>query len=291
MSGSVARTIAMSHGGGTKEMIRVPVEILYINPKFDKRGELGDIDSLAKNIAMDGFHSNEPILVKPIKDTGTFEVVDGRRRTRASLLAKTEYGWDGFVYAVPLDPKTSDQEIVFRTLNSNSDHRKAFEPVEEGMYYHMLKEELGVSEKDISEKVMKSVTYVRDRIAIATKFDPSIVVEVNKYIVDGVLTPTAAAVIAKEKDKSEQIKNWNLLKNAHAEKMKSKSSSLENNKTEKIKGKDVSNATKGHTNNISMKFFKENKEKLENIFKETGHEQYKFALSVLWSIENNKVFS
>lgn len=291
MSGSLSRTIALSHGGGTKEMIRVPVEILYIDPKFDKREDLGDIDQLAKDIATDGFHSNEPILVKPIKDTGTFEVVDGRRRTRASLLAKTEHGWDGFVYAVSLDPKTSDQEIVFRTLNSNSDHRKAFEPVEEGMYYHMLKEELGVSEKDISFKVMKSVTYVRDRIALATKFDPSIVVEVNKYINDGVLTPTAAAGIAKEKNKEEQIKKWNLLKDAHVEKMKSKSSSLENNKTEKIKGKDVSNATKGHTNNISIKFFKENKEKLESVFKDTGHEQYKFAMHVLDCIANNKVFS
>ncbi len=299
MSGSVAREVAIINGGGTKEMIRIPVESLVIIKRFDKRTQFGDLDKLAQDIAADGFHPNEPILVTVVKDTGKFEIVDGRRRARATEIAKAKYGYSGEVYAVPVDPKTPPKELIFKTLNSNNDNRKPFEPLEEGAYYVMLRDEMEVPEKEIAERVLKSITYVRDRIALATGFDPTIAAQAAKFIKEGVITPTAAAVFAREKDKDKQVKEWNDTVSIHFAKEQEKKAektdpnSKQDKKTSKskIKGKDVSKVTNnGLPDAISMKCFRLTREKLKLMFEQTGHEQYKFAGEILNFIAAGKVF-
>lgn len=291
MSGSISRSAAVKLGGGTKEMIFIPPEGLVIDKEFDLREDLGDIKALAQSIAEDGYHTNEPVLVRVNKQTEKFHVADGRRRTRAALYAKEHLGWTGNVAAVPLDPKTSDAELIFRTMNSNNEHRKPFTPMEEGAYFLKLREEMGVPESEISEKIHRSVTYVRSRIALH-QIDPSIKPQVETFIRDGVMSVTAADEIAKEKNPEKQIEKWKAIEELHKNHVKSNPSENGSSKSSgRIRGKDVNQVTRGHSNSISIKNVRANQEKLDKLFKETGHERYEFAAKVCAAILNGKMIS
>lgn len=283
MSGSISRSAAIKAGGGTKEMIFLPPEALVIDKEFDLREDLGDIEGLAQSIKEDGFHTNEPVLVRYNKLTEKFHVADGRRRTRSAVYAKEKLGWVGKVAAVPLDPKTSDQDLIFRTMNSNNEHRKPFTAMEEGAYFLKLRDELKVPETEIAEKIFRSITHVRDRIALV-KLEPTIKTEISNFISTGVMSTTAAQEIAKEKDPVKQVEKWNEIKELHRK-------NHEDGKSTKIKVQHANRITKGHSNAVSIKNIRANKEKLDKLFEETKQDRYSFAAKVIQAILDNKMVS
>lgn len=311
MANGVARNLAKEVGGKTRENLKLPVESLYFDPKFEKREELGDIDWIVNNILEGGFWNHEPILARPDKTSKKFEVVNGRRRFRACLKAK-ELGWKGMVEVAVTDPNMTNQDLIFMTINSNNDSRKPFSMGEEGEYFQMLVD-METAPEDISKKIGKSITYVLDRLALAN-VDSEMKDEFKSYIQEGKLSPTAAAKIAKISDKEERDRIWGEMKSSHnaqvkeATKNETPQETVVNGKkvtvvtspngkekvvhpvVKKMKVSDVAKKAGKGTEHISIKILKKNLEKCETMFKETGSDYWECGVKVLMATLANKEF-
>jgi ParB/RepB/Spo0J family partition protein len=288
---STLKELLKEVGGTRKDILSLPVESLYINPKFDERKSLGDIEDLALSIFQEGFHPNEPIFVRPSKDGNYFEVADGRRRARAAKIAKEKYGWNGQVYATPAPLQMTDKDLIFATLYSNNDRRKPFEPIEEGKYFITLKKEMNVNEEEISKKIGKSITYILDRIAFAS-LDQEFSKDISTFIEKGQLSITAATKIAKILDKTERESAWNDIKIAHnALKSDLKNDSKDSQKNKKIKCKDIIKAKKGSLEHISIKILKANLKVVKENYEKTNELYWDGAKDVIEAILKGEIIS
>jgi ParB/RepB/Spo0J family partition protein len=300
MSGSVARSIAKVHGGKTSESLRVPVDALYFDPKFEKRENLGDLNWIMENIRRDGFWKKESIEVRPHKDSQKLEIIDGRRRFRACLAVKESGNlgnWDGMIDIVP-QFNMSDVDMVFKTINSNNESRKPFESFEEGSYFKMLIEEFNVDREEICKRIGKSLTYVSDRLNLVN-MAPELKAEMSSFIQNGILSPTAAANIAKLPEK-DQAKVWGEVKFRHNEQKvieDNKVPTVINGKPDKktkiplkIKVKDVVKANKGTSDHISIKNLKANLELCEKMM-ETNSDAWEIAYNVLKAVSENRLYA
>lgn len=287
---STLKELLKDVGGSRKDILTLPVESLYINPKFDERKSLGNIEDLALSIFQEGFHPNEPIFVRPSKDGNHFEVADGRRRTRAAKIAKEKFGWSGQVFAVSAPISMTDKDLVFATLYSNNDRRKSFSHIEEGKYFILLKNEFGVKEEEISKKIGKSLTYIIDRIAFAS-LDQKTSEDIQNFIENGNLSVTAAIKISKIQNPIEREEVWNNIKSAHNDSKNKKSESVESLKPSKIKNKDIVKAKNGKIEHISIKILKANLKVAKENYEKTNELYWDGAKDVIEAILNGEIIS
>lgn len=134
----------------------LPIEKIYPNPE-QPRVDIGDLKELASSIKQNGVL--EPILVKPNKDDGTWMIIAGERRWRASNLAGLE--------EVPCIELDLDEKSIAEIALIENLQRKDLNiwEIADGLAY--LAEKFDYTHEDISKKIGKSRSTVTESLTIA----------------------------------------------------------------------------------------------------------------------------
>jgi ParB family chromosome partitioning protein len=141
-SRSIGRTISISQ--------------IFPNPE-QPRTEFGDLTDLTASIREKGVL--EPLLVKPVRSDGTFMIIAGERRWRASQLA-------GLTEVPCIEMNLDEQGIAEIALIENL-QRKDLTIWEEADGLKALAEKFSYTQEEIARKISKSRTTVNELMTIA----------------------------------------------------------------------------------------------------------------------------
>ena len=141
-SRSIGRTISISQ--------------IYPNPE-QPRTEFGDLSELTASIKEKGVL--EPLLVKPNLGEGTFMIIAGERRWRASQLA-------GLTEVPCIEMNLDEQGIAEIALIENL-QRKDLTIWEEADGLKALAEKFNYTQEEIAKKISKSRTTVNELMTVA----------------------------------------------------------------------------------------------------------------------------
>ena len=153
-------------GGGRGEENSAPAQTLPHNALVanaqQPRRYFADaqLDELAASIKAQGIL--QPILVRPLAGSSPlqYEIVAGERRWRAAKLAQLE--------TVPvIIRELSDQETLVLALMENL-QREDLSPMEEAQGLHQLKEEFGLSQEDLAQRLGKSRSAIANTLRLLT---------------------------------------------------------------------------------------------------------------------------
>ncbi len=142
-----------------KDVLYIDPNLLTIDEGFNTRFDLGDIDELKNSIIENGVR----IPIRGYKEGETYVVIDGHRRTIATLKAISE-GND--IARVPFisEKKRTMEERIFDILLSNDG--KPLTSIELGETYRRLKD-YGYTYTEIANKIGKTVKSVSDLVLVA----------------------------------------------------------------------------------------------------------------------------
>lgn len=115
------------------------------------------LQELADSVAVQGII--EPIVVRPAKGKkGKYEIVCGSRRYRAAKLAKLQ--------ELPaISRKLNDREVLEIQVVENQ-QRADVHPIEEAKGYARLRDDHGLTPKEIGKRISKSESHVYQRIQL-----------------------------------------------------------------------------------------------------------------------------
>jgi ParB/RepB/Spo0J family partition protein len=136
-----------------------------LNPRIDWDSVEAheDLASLRESILLRGVRQN--LQVRPTADPETFEIIDGERRWRAVRQAISEGDLPADFPLVCLVKDVDDRELMLDATDANVQRRDLTE-IEEGRQFCRLRDEFGVSTKEIAERISKSQKYVQNRIRL-----------------------------------------------------------------------------------------------------------------------------
>lgn len=135
---------------------RLPISL--VDPKADQPRKSFDkeaLEELAKSIEENGLL--QPILVREY-GIGRYQIIAGERRFRACKIAGIAE-----IPAIILDK--DDRKVAEISLIENI-QREDLNPVEEAMAFRALKDEYGLTQEDVSEKVGKSRSAIANSIRL-----------------------------------------------------------------------------------------------------------------------------
>lgn len=134
----------------------------------------------------------QPIIVRE-KDKDIFEIIAGERRYRAAGLAKMK--------KVPVRiMDIEDREIKEISIIENI-QREDLNPYEEAVAYEELMREFDYTQKELSERIGKSRSYIANTIRLL-KLDPEII----EHLKDGNITSTQARSLLSIEDREKRFK-------------------------------------------------------------------------------------
>jgi ParB family chromosome partitioning protein len=134
----------------------LPLDKIEPNPD-QPRVEIGDLTELTSSIKEKGVL--EPLLVKPNKDSGTWMIIAGERRWRASNLAGLK--------EVPCIELDLDEQAIAEIALIENLQRKDLTIWEEADGLAALKNRFGYHHEEIAKKIGKSRTTVTESMTIA----------------------------------------------------------------------------------------------------------------------------
>ena len=185
---------AHKHIEGERSLVgalSVPIEQITPDPGQPRKVfDEGRLEELAASIAEEGVL--QPLVVREsgLLDDGRthYMIVVGERRYEASRRAK--------LTRLPVLVRNS-QGATLRILQLIENvQREALEPVDEARAYKELMGLAGIDTRAVAERVHRSHTYVADRLKLIVHDD------VVAAVAERVLTPSAAAEVARENDAS-----------------------------------------------------------------------------------------
>ena len=135
----------------------IQVHLIEPNPEQPRR-EIGDLTELSNSIKEKGVL--EPLLVKPDRKTGTYMIIAGERRWRASQLAG--------LTEVPCIELDLDEKGVAEIALIENLQRKDLTIWEEADGLAALKEKFGYTQDEIAQKISKSRSTVTELMSIAS---------------------------------------------------------------------------------------------------------------------------
>ena len=140
-----------------KEHSITTLKISLVDPKSDQPRKYFDkeaLEELASSILENGLL--QPILVREFE--GRYQIIAGERRFRASKLAGlTE------IPAIVLD---RDNKAAAQIALIENIQREDLNPLEEAMAYQSLKEEYGMTQEELSEKIGKSRSAIANTLRL-----------------------------------------------------------------------------------------------------------------------------
>lgn len=134
----------------------LPIDKIEPNPE-QPRTEIGDLSELVNSIKQNGVL--EPLLVKPNRDNGTWMIIAGERRWRASNLAGLR--------EVPCIELDLDEKSIAEIALIENLQRKDLTIWEEADGLKALKDKFGYTQEEIAKKISKSRTTVTESLTIA----------------------------------------------------------------------------------------------------------------------------
>ena len=152
----------------------VEIERVTPNPRqprteFDQDG----LDELAESIREVGLL--QPIVVRPLADDQSFELVMGERRWRAAQQAgKT---------TIPAIVRRTEDHALLRDALLENLHRAQLNPLEEANAYQQLLEDFDCTHEELSARIKRSRPQISNTIRLL-KLPPS----VQRRVASGVLT-------------------------------------------------------------------------------------------------------
>ena len=135
----------------------IQVHLILPNPEQPRR-EIGDLTDLSNSIKEKGVL--EPLLVKPDRTTGTYMIIAGERRWRASQLA-------GLTEVPCIELDLDEQGVAEIALIENL-QRKDLTIWEEADGLAALKEKFGYTQDEIAQKISKGRSVVNELLTIAS---------------------------------------------------------------------------------------------------------------------------
>lgn len=134
----------------------IPINQIEPNPE-QPRVEIGDLTELSNSIKQKGVL--EPLLVKPVRETGNWMIIAGERRWRAANLAGLK--------EVPCIELDIDEKSIAEIALIENLQRKDLTIWEEADGLAALAETFGYTHEEIAKKISKSRTTVTESMAIA----------------------------------------------------------------------------------------------------------------------------
>lgn len=134
----------------------ISIDLIQPNPE-QPRTEFGDLTDLTASIKEKGVL--EPLLVSPNKDKGTWMIIAGERRWRASQLA-------GLTEVPCIEMDLDEQGIAEIALIENL-QRKDLTIWEEADGLKALADKYGYTQEQIAKKISKSRTAVNELMTVA----------------------------------------------------------------------------------------------------------------------------
>lgn len=160
------------------------------------RTDLGDLTDLKVSIREHGII--QPLIVSPSEVAGIFRIIAGERRYTAAR----ELGLE----TVPCVVRTVKEHRRLEVQIIENIHRKDFNPVEEAKAYERLIEEFNLSQRDLADRLGKSVATVNQTLRILTLPEDIVAdVQTSERISRSVLLE-----IAKQESESAQRSLWTL---------------------------------------------------------------------------------
>lgn len=135
----------------------IPVHLIAPNPEQPRR-EIGDLTELSNSIKEKGVL--EPLLVKPDRKNGTYMIIAGERRWRASQLAG--------LTEVPCIELDLDEKGVAEIALIENLQRKDLTIWEEADGLAALREKFGYTQDEIAQKISKGRSVVSELMTIAS---------------------------------------------------------------------------------------------------------------------------
>ena len=165
-----------------RSLRHVPIELLHANPNNPRKHFAEeDLNSLADSLKSKGLL--QPLVVRP-KPDGSFEIVAGERRWRASQRA-------GLHDLPVLIRELDDKETLEIALIENI-QRSDLNPLEEARAYRQLMEQYEYTQQALADSIGKSRSHIANTMRLLNLPDAT-----QKQIEDGSLTAGhARALIA-----------------------------------------------------------------------------------------------
>lgn len=135
----------------------IQIHLIAPNPEQPRR-EIGDLTELSNSIKEKGVL--EPLLVKPDRKTGTYMIIAGERRWRASQMAG--------LTEVPCIELDLDEKGVAEIALIENLQRKDLTIWEEADGLAALREKFGYTQDEISQKISKGRSVVNELLTIAS---------------------------------------------------------------------------------------------------------------------------
>jgi ParB family chromosome partitioning protein len=134
----------------------LPIEKIEPNPD-QPRVEIGDLTDLASSIKEKGVL--EPLLVKPVRETGTWMIIAGERRWRSAKLAGLK--------EVPVIELDIDEKSIAEIALIENLQRKDLTVWEEADGLAALATRYGYTHEQIAKKIGKSRSTITESMSIA----------------------------------------------------------------------------------------------------------------------------
>ena len=173
--------------GQTKPDRLIPIEKIFPNPDQPRRHFDKDaLEDLAASIAEKGII--QPLILRENpKGDGTYEIVAGERRWRASQQAK--------LHEVPAIIRDFDDTEVLEIAIIENIQRADLNPLEEAQAYSQLMEKFGHTQEVLSRSLGKSRSHIANSVRLLTL--PS---DVQAFVKDGKLSAGHARALITSDD-------------------------------------------------------------------------------------------
>lgn len=144
-------------GGSRGGPRRVPIEQVKANPRNPRRAFLEEgLEDLTASIREKGII--QPIVVRPLKGSDSFEIVAGERRWRAAQRAS--------LHEVPVVVlELTDREALEIAIIENV-QRADLNPVEEAQGYEALMDEFTYNQNELSKVIGKSRSHIANTLRL-----------------------------------------------------------------------------------------------------------------------------
>jgi ParB family chromosome partitioning protein len=177
----------IAHAVAPEEGVRsIPIELIHPNPDQPRRHfDPDELAGLADSIRDKGVL--QPILVRPSRRDGEYEIVAGERRWRAAQAAGLQ--------AIPaFMRRLSDNETLELAIIENI-QRADLNPIEEGRAYQALMAMSQITQEEAARRVGKSRSHVANTLRLA-QLPPA----VQQHLIEGRLTAGHARALLTSQD-------------------------------------------------------------------------------------------